>query len=406
MKKFLARFFIILAFIASILLVIPFADLPLLKSLADEGSKVSEIAIKTVYVPIAIAAISLLFFIIGMFEKGRKGHISRPVVRATYHPLGMYALAALLLGVYRAVQTADYGAFEFSHCLLFKLEPIAKVLKSIINALALGGSPHYGFINLCVVLMLLTFIFVTFLTRKLYKRNFFLRFLVLLFLAIFAFVARELSVLAFRNTYKSLANLFNLESFLFWLVASLLLIGLIYFIIIGIRWIKAGEPEDVTDKVVPDKKTPEEVQTKEVEVPEEIKIDEPLFVLPEPEEVLETVVEEKTVVREVVYEPSDLDELFNTKFGFRYCTKVVSETKVDYYVNKLPFLTFRNNYKEMSFRLELDKAIRLIIQFPLVGKDKYENHKIWFKLENLDVLSKDKVIEIIKEAYETVLNNK
>jgi hypothetical protein len=46
-----------------------------------------------------------------------------------------------------------------------------------------------------------------------------------------------------------------------------------------------------------------------------------------------------------------------------------------------------------------------MIQYPLVGKDKYENHKIWFKIENSDNLSKDVLIQIIKDAYETVLNN-
>ena len=77
----------------------------------------------------------------------------------------------------------------------------------------------------------------------------------------------------------------------------------------------------------------------------------------------------------------------------------------EYFVNKQKFLTLTNSKKSISFRLELDKAIRLIIQYPLVGKDKYENHKIWFKIDDISILNKDIIIQIIKDAYTTVLQN-
>ena len=77
----------------------------------------------------------------------------------------------------------------------------------------------------------------------------------------------------------------------------------------------------------------------------------------------------------------------------------------DYYVNRIKFLTLSNYNKTMSFRLELDKAIRLIIQYPLIGKDKYENHKIWFKIEDASVLPQDVIVSIVKDAYNAALNN-
>jgi len=77
----------------------------------------------------------------------------------------------------------------------------------------------------------------------------------------------------------------------------------------------------------------------------------------------------------------------------------------EYFVNKQKFLTLSNGNRTMSFRLELDKAIRLILQYPLIGKDKYENHKIWFKVEDSSILNNDTVVSIIKDAYNTVINN-
>ena len=135
------------------------------------------------------------------------------------------------------------------------------------------------------------------------------------------------------------------------------------------------------------------------------RIDDPLYELPRQEEVLETQIEEKAVIKQVLFEASDLDEIYETQFEFKNCSMVRGDAVTDYYVNKVKFLSLSNHNRTMSFRLELDKAIRLIIQYPLIGKDKYEDHKIWFKIEDASVLSKEVLIGIIRDAYTTVLNN-
>ena len=138
----------------------------------------------------------------------------------------------------------------------------------------------------------------------------------------------------------------------------------------------------------------------------EKELEEPLYELPKTEDVIETEIEEKTVIRKVVYEQSNLDEIYQTQFNFKNCSMVRrDDDTVDYFVNKVKFLTLSNNNKTMSFRLELDKAIRLIIQYPLIGKDKYENHKIWFKIDDSSVLVNEVVASIVKDAYNAVLNN-
>jgi hypothetical protein len=84
---------------------------------------------------------------------------------------------------------------------------------------------------------------------------------------------------------------------------------------------------------------------------------------------------------------------------------VKSDGEVSYFVNKQKFLTLDNEGKKMTFRLELEKAIKLIIEYPIIGKDRYQNNRIWFKIDDVSILNKDVIIQIVKEAYNTVLRH-
>ena len=177
------------------------------------------------------------------------------------------------------------------------------------------------------------------------------------------------------------------------------------------RIAKVNEASDMMkeskhNKPADDEKADEKkVEEFEPNVETEEKPDDSLFVIPKPEEEIVTEVEERTVIKQVIYEACDLNEIFGTDFGFKNASMVKREGYNEYFVSKQKFLTLTNNHKSISFRLELDKAIRLIIQYPLIGKDKYENHKIWFKIDDISILNKETVIAIIKDAYTTVVNN-
>ena len=188
----------------------------------------------------------------------------------------------------------------------------------------------------------------------------------------------------------------------------------VLYIILGLikmRIAKVNEASDMMkeskhNKPADDEKADEKkVEEFEPNVETEEKPDDSLFVIPKPEEEIVTEVEERTVIKQVIYEACDLNEIFGTDFGFKNASMVKRDGYTDYFVSKQKFLTLSNNHKSISFRLELDKAIRLIIQYPLIGKDKYENHKIWFKIDDISILNKETVIAIIKDAYTTVVNN-
>ena len=113
----------------------------------------------------------------------------------------------------------------------------------------------------------------------------------------------------------------NFLAFIPYIIAGL---GLLIFIVIGIVDMSIDRNATARSKgkkkVEPrrDYKAPVEEQgNKPVEefkpnIEEQPQEDEELFVIPKPEEELVTEVEEKTIIRQVVYEKSDLNEVFGS----------------------------------------------------------------------------------------------
>ena len=447
MRKFLPRFFMVISFILCLFLILPFESLStMFESFGTETwVKIARTPhywewIKYFYIPAFCALVGLIYFITAMVDRARHNkRCSIPIKNAIYAPMAFYISGSLLYGIYTlafhfgktnypaGIHDADF--FSLGWFINHNLPQVAAVFdKQWISIV------YYVVVLVLFILMLLTL-------KNLHKKNFFVKGLVGLGFLVVAVLASKGMVDAFHvgtaSEYIGYLDLrtcaglgekpiftllkqfhtndyfkydgFKSGAFLIQLgVAGLALI--LFIIIASVRAHKVnkiekkvrliGSEEAQADTLI------EEFVPRVGELPQDQNpLDEGLFVLPQPEDVLETEVEEKTVIKTLVYEASDLNERYTIDFGFKNTAMVKREGYTDYFVNKQKFLTLSNSNKQMSFRLELDKAIKLIIQYPLVGKDKYENHKIWFKIDDTSILNKDVVVSIIKDAYDTVLNN-
>ena len=384
--------------------------------------------LKLVFIPAILVLLSFLFYIWSSIDFAvHKKRTTRALVALSLNPIAYLGLAMSALGLIVTFLQPYQQAMAIQNYNYMTLgQYIPTVIIAFFSASKIYTAVFYG------ALFLIQFVLVLF-NNRLYKRGFLIRFLLLVLYFILAFLSYkgledylhyagglyDIDLLGFGpngfnpaafSTIKS-SNLNGVSLIHFIILYSIIAFMLVMYIVLGIvRTIKNNKREKKESYEGQEAKKEEAQQPKGVEefVPSVEDIDsdsESLFVVPKPEEEIVTEVEEKTVIRQVIYEKSDLNNVFETDFGFKNTSMVKRDGYNDYFVNKQKFLTLSNSNKTVSFRLELDKAIKLIIQYPLVGKDKYENHKIWFKIDDTSILNKDVVIAIIKDAYDTVLNN-
>lgn len=474
MRKVLPRLFNILSFVIATFIILPFPLMSqffgsLVKHPVESLTFFEKVwsALATFFynfeylqlaiIPVGLAAIGLLFFIISMIDYwSHKKETTLALMNAAINPIAYVGIYSAILGIFVTFFAPYNTAMHFNSWDYYGLLQLGGI-GNWINAKILDGNAANLIVAVAFyVALLLTLVSFTFFRRRLQYKNTFVRFLEFLFINLISFLALKglfdyvstfiyssegvqttmsyaeyvanikggvpftfFELFGFGGTTQTLlgfrSQIFtgNFLPFVPYIVAGL---GLLIFIVIGIVDMSidrnASARSKGKKKVEPRReyKAPAEDINKPVEefkpnIEEQPQEDEELFVIPKPEEELVTEVEEKTIIRQVVYEKSDLNEVFGTDFEFRNCSMVRREGFNEYFVNKQKFLTLTNSKKSISFRLELDKAIRLIIQYPLVGKDKYENHKIWFKIDDISILNKDIIIQIIKDAYTTVLQN-
>ncbi len=438
MKKFIARLFLFLSFIASIIVV------PLIKFIPENESFRNLLTdAKFKYIPIALAAMSFIMIIVSYVEKKKKGKASNPTARAAVLPVVFYVLGlALLVGYvgfvyYNVYEVKTHPANDISYLPVW-LETALKFVKidtskflpiKLMPSLIILGSLS------AVVALIFTPLFI----RGMKKRGLFARLIMIIFLAGFGYIIYDYAVFMVQNSAINIYDLKDDILYYFLAYGELILIILCISLITLFRDRKALEyaqsglgseddefkeltPKQLKEKEKADKKAARIEKRKNKKEVKNLKtIEEELTpakeelqtelipannIVPETIEVLETKIEEKVVSKKLVFVADDLDELFDTKFGLKDVKMVVYPDRKEYFVNKALFLTIRTDSKELSFRQDIDKAIRLIIKFPLIGKDRYENHKIWFKIADSSVLSNDVLREIVKESYDTVVNNR
>ncbi len=427
MRKFLPRLIHIITVILALFLVIPWDPLAnLINSVITKFPFLTFLgflvtffqtfkAIKVFYIPVFLVLLSLIFLIVSITDRNRsvERRASKPIQNMAFAPLYYLGIASTLGG-------ALYYFFQRSNFVFLDTDYFG--LGVFINSLV-GAQPFVWYYGLVIygVLLILQILFASICFHNINDRGFFPKLIVWLLYLIFAVLSYKALTDQFGNitTIKDLILLVNPVEKTISAMHSLILLGLsavgfVLFIVLGI--IRAHknnvEMKELLDTkpVEEEKKILSEEEQKQLQAIEqteqEKELEKPLYELPKAEDVIETEVEEKTVIKRVVYEQSNLDEIYHTEFGFKNCSMVRrDDNTVDYFVNKVKFLTLSNNNKSMSFRLELDKAIRLIIQYPLIGKDKYEDHKIWFKIDDSSVLVNEVVASIVKDAYNAVLNN-
>ena len=431
MRKVLPRILNVLSFIIGLLIITPWRTLAVLfyNLLGDgnilgvffENYEWSKLAV----IPSFLALLSVVYFIHASIDRAtHKKVTTRPLVSMSLDPLAYVGIFSAVAGGFAVL---FYGStFAFNAWDYYGLGQYIPTQVSEFIATAPAVS-----LSFFAVLFLAQFLLVVF-RGKLNRKGFFVRFLVWLLYAVLAFVSIK-GLYDFLPNYTGGLTYVDMLGFgegpvlaeigsktfelgtplyvLFGLMAGALLL----YIIIGLIKARLAKINEATDQMKNKRNkadaqaTEESQEDKKVEefvpnVSQEDKTDD-LFVIPKPEEEVVTEVEERTVIKQVIYEQCDLNEIFGTDFGFKNASMVKRDGYTDYFVSKQKFLTLSNNHKSISFRLELDKAIRLIIQYPLIGKDKYENHKIWFKIDDISILNKETVISIIKDAYTTVVNN-
>ena len=467
MRKVLPRLFNILSFIIATFIILPFPLMSqffgsLVKHPVESYTFFDKVwnglalffnnfeYVQLAIIPIGLAAIALLFFIISMIDYwAHKKETTLALMNAAINPIAYVGIYSAILGIFVTFFAPYNVSMHFNQWDYYGLLNLGGV-GAWINAKILDGNAANLIVAVAFyVALLLTLVSFTFFRRRLQYKNTFVRFLEFVFIALVSFLSMKglfdyvsmfrvggevqtyaqyvangghvftfFELFGFGGTTQQLlgfqSQIFtgNFLAYVPYMVAGL---ALIIFIVIGIVDMSIDRNAQARSKgkkkveprrdYKPVEETNKPVEEFRPNIEEQSKEDEELFVIPKPEEELVTEVEEKTIIRQVVYEKSDLNEVFGTDFEFRNCSMVRREGFNEYFVNKQKFLTLTNSKKSISFRLELDKAIRLIIQYPLVGKDKYENHKIWFKIDDISILNKDIIIQIIKDAYTTVLQN-
>ena len=432
MRKVLPRILNVLTFILGLLILAPWRTLAGIFNNLNvtflgaflENYEWTKLAL----IPSFLALLSAIYFIHASFDHlAHKKVTTRPLVSMSLDPLAYVGIFAAVAGGF--VVLFYEGTFQINAWDYFGLGQF--IPAAVSNFLATAPAVTLSFYAL---LFLAQFLLVVF-RGKLNRRSFIVRFLVWILYAVLAFVSMK-GINDFLVNYADYASGMNYIDLLgfgngadlaeigsktfgfgthLYILFGLLGGALLLYIILALIKMRLAKVNEAADQMRSSRdKKPEEAaeekDDKNVEefvpnVQQEEKPDDSLFVIPKPEEEIVTEVEERTVIKQVIYEACDLNEIFGTDFGFKNASMVKREGYNEYFVSKQKFLTLTNNHKSISFRLELDKAIRLIIQYPLIGKDKYENHKIWFKIDDISILNKETVIAIIKDAYTTVVNN-
>ena len=412
MRKFFPRFCNVLCFVLALVMLLPIsAILAGLKLPANVVETVQSYEwLKITYIPAVFVGISLLFFIISLIAKctKKKGEeISKPLSNMAFAPLYFLGMVVCL---YAALTFLTEGLFGGE--LNFYVYPwdFLGFGEYVLKVIGEGGFSYlmgvifYGALFALQLILSISF-------RKHNKRNAVARIFTYIMFLLLAFVSLKGVTDCFSEPaslvdgltpiYGKLVGGFLTIAGIEWfktglLYVFILVVALVLYIIIGAIRCKKNNAK---------KKEEEPVYADAIEV-EEAPAQEPVVALPTPEEVLETVVEEKTIIKQVIYEDADLDQIFNTEFGFKNLSMVRKEASTEYYVNKEKFMSLSNGNKTMCFHLEIAKVVKLITKYPLVGKDSWENHKILFKIDDISLLNPEVVIEIIKDAYDTVLYRK
>lgn len=418
MKKFFNRFFNVIFFLIALGLFLPWQKVSSVISKIGLGFIgrffTNHGSFKLLLFPLIAIFISFIFLIVSTVEKKNSpNNITKKSTQNTAYGIIYYigisaSLAGFVHNLMSFINKSPEGFMiidndYFTLGRFINNFPYLKTYQSFLTGAAIF-----------LVLLLLQLMIALF--NKAYKRGGFVKTLNWLLLVILCF----LSLKGFNDFYNNLPGVqslfkniysntgleeivitYKIETYTFLILSILAFV--LYFVIALVVAKKNDKEEKELEKRETERIKPLAPYSSPFENHE--RIDDPLYDLPRQEEVLETQIEEKAVIKQILFEQSNLNEIYDTDFGFKNCSMVKGDAYVDYYVNKVKFLTLSNHNRTMSFRLELDKAIRLIIQYPLIGKDKYEDHKIWFKIEDASVLSKEVLVGIIRDAYTTVLNN-
>ncbi len=444
MRRFIPRVLNVLSFIFALLIFVPWNliakgfDFMVTKWNFTFLSPVSTIltdyvAIRLLAIPAVLIVLSIIYLIAALIDRGIKKHnkvTSKPMENMVYAPIYFMGIAMALLGLTQVLFAKFFGGTipGFVESDYFGLGKFILMIPSVDVAISLYGAFYAALLVLQLVFALSL--------RKTNKRGFggkFFTWLLFLFLAFLSYKGLSDSFASQGTLMESIYSFIGMggvkpveadliNNYELYAIVGAAVIGLILYIIIAIlrakkynKQVKASKTKANNEDIAKEETTKEETKEAEKKNPDMVpyvspfdsveKLNDPLYVEPKPEQIVETELVEQTVVKQVVYEESNLDKIYAYEFGFNNCTMVKNENSTDYYVNRVKFLTLSNHNKHMVFRLELDKAIRLIMDIPTIGKDKYENHRVWFKVEDASVLSIDTITTIIKDAYNTVLNN-
>ncbi len=430
MRRFVPRLYNVISFLIALFIFFPWTVLKdLMYKLSNNGEREFFQGLGSFFeryngyrllvLPMLLVLFSIIFLAIACVDKAKSktNTTSRPIENMVFAPIYFLGSASAISGMlYYAFSLFTKTDTKF---IIYKNDFYGLgILFKDSELLTSGTIGDYAGLILFSILLLLQVLFAIIL-RRTYRRKFFGKFMIWLLFVLLALISIKGlfvnytdygtfsglfkscipdSVYIYKATEKALFNDFEL-----YIYYGIVPLALILYISIGIfrmhrnnvKFFKKDRQQQKKD--FSNYKSPFESNND--------KNDESIYNGARREQIIETQVEEKVVVRDVDFEPSNLDQIFSYNFEFNNVTMVREGVYVDYYVNRVKFLTLSNYNKTMSFRLELDKAIRLIVEHPMIGKDKYENHKIWFKIDDASILPNEFVINVVKDAYNAALNN-
>lgn len=396
MRRIVPRLFNFISFILCLLIFVPW-------SFADS---IENIEYLRLLLPLVVFFISLFFFIVSIFDRRsgeRKRTISKPLVNATYSPILYLGILVSFVGllnsiIYKtsvAITKYDYFGIVYR---LFGTVAISHILSIII----------YGVLFLVQVLLLI------FINHFIGKKSFIVRFLMWILVILLAGISLKglTSLYSYDTIYTTLIAMFNLIRFdnpyflsikanvlkydVVYLYISLSLMTL--YVSLGLILIGARKISIFDESEIPIFDIDDPIDKNKIKIKKK-KTDRQTFAVPTIDDDNNEVEEYK---EEHIFDTSDLDTIFNHKFNFNNVVMAFDYTDKVYFVNNQEFLRIDDN-GSMSFILNLDKSIRLMIQYPNIMKEKYSNNKIWFRIGNYHLIDNNSMIQIVNDAYYTIL---
>ncbi len=432
MRKFFPRFFNIVSLVLAILAFYPW--LKIARYFEIIGSKInlsifgvmqgyfeSNTAQRIFLIPEALLLLSILFFIISLIDRKKSEN------KKTSVPIQAMALAPLYyLGVLGSISGILVSLFEKHDFIIQSYDFLG--LGALLSKVSLFSGVFTSKTGALIFAVLLGINVILILsTIKVNRNGFFPKFIVYVLFLLFAILSLK-GITDYYTGDLTIKGLFNatigngsgptelaitsrIEHFLFLGIAAGLVVLYIIFGSVIAHKINVKMKEEgiviVDEPVIEEVKEPEnEIVQAPVQAQTQTQTRNINFIINIPDSRQVRYSGQSPIDAapdSFAFEESNLDKLYNTEFKFTNVMMLRSGDVTSYYVQNKKFLTISCQGKMLTFRCGIEKAIKLLTEYPQVMKDRMEGHAIWFRVDDQTQVKKDDIIDVIKASYENTL---